>query len=108
MSVLRKTREHYKGLDWEEELKKQKELRRGIDDRMIAKIQQFRTDRLDKLMILITKSGNGGMIWLSGLRHLLNLKLPTSRRNAVFFCQILPFYLLYGVVFYLGLCYNRV
>ena len=64
MSVLRKTREHYKGLDWEEELKKQKELRRGIDDRMIAKIQQFRTDRLDKLMILITKSGNGGMIWL--------------------------------------------
>ena len=54
MSVLRKTREHYKGLDWEEELKKQKELRRGIDDRMIAKIQQFRTDRLDKLMILIT------------------------------------------------------
>ena len=44
----------------------------------------------------------------SGLRHLLNLKLPTSRRNAVFFCQILPFYLLYGVVFYLGLCYNRV
>ena len=44
----------------------------------------------------------------TGLRHLLNLKLPTSRRNAVFFCQILPFYLLYGVVFYLGLCYNRV
>ena len=64
MSVIRKTREHYKGLDWEEELKKQKELRRGIDDRMIAKIQQFRTDRLDKIMILITKSGNGGMIWL--------------------------------------------
>ena len=64
MSVLRKTREHYKGLDWEEELKKQKELRRGIDDRMIAKVQQFRTDRLDKIMILITKSGNGGMIWL--------------------------------------------
>ena len=46
MSVLRKTREHYKGLDWDEELKKQKELRRGIDDRMIAKIQQYRTDRL--------------------------------------------------------------
>ena len=64
MSVLRKTREHYKGLNWEEELKKQKELRRGIDDRMIAGIQQFRTDRLDKIMILITKSGNGGMIWL--------------------------------------------
>ena len=64
MSVLRKTREHYKGLDWEEELKKQKELRRGIDDRMIAKIQQFRTDRLDKIMILIKKDGNGGMIWL--------------------------------------------
>ncbi len=64
MSVLRKTREHYKGLDWDEELKKQKELRRGIDDRMIAKIQQYRTDRLDKIMILITKSGNGGMIWL--------------------------------------------
>ena len=64
MSVLRKTREHYKGLNWDEELKKQKELRRGIDDRMIAKIQQYRTDRLDKIMILITKSGNGGMIWL--------------------------------------------
>ena len=64
MSVLRKTREYYKGLDWDEELKKQKELRRGIDDRMIAKIQQYRTDRLDKIMILITKSGNGGMIWL--------------------------------------------
>ena len=64
MSVLRKTREHYKGLNWEEELKKQKELRSGIDDRMIAKIQQYRTDRLDKIMILITKSGNGGMIWL--------------------------------------------
>ena len=64
MSVLRKTREHYKGLDWEEEFKKQKELRRGIDDRMIAKVQQLRTDRLDKIMILITKSGNGGMVWL--------------------------------------------
>lgn len=64
MSVLRKTKEHYKGLNWEEELKKQKELRRGIDDRMIAKIQQLRTDWLDRFMILITKSGNGGLIWL--------------------------------------------
>ena len=48
------------------------------------------------------------MVERPGLRHLLNPKIPTSRRNAVFFCQILPFYLLYGVVFYLGLCYNRV
>ncbi len=64
MSVLRKTREHYKGLNWEEELKKQKELRRGIDDKMIDRIQQMRTDRLDKLMIVITKSGNGGLIWI--------------------------------------------
>lgn len=45
---------------------------------------------------------------LSGLRHLLNLKLPTNRRNAVFFCQILSFYLLYGVVSFLELCYNKV
>lgn len=44
----------------------------------------------------------------AGLRHLLNLKLPTNRRNAVFFCQILSFYLLYGVVSFLELCYNKV
>ena len=59
MSVLRKTREHYKGLDWEEEFKKQKELRRGIDDRMIAKEQQLRTDWLDKIMNNIPNSGTG-------------------------------------------------
>lgn len=47
-------------------------------------------------------------IRLPGLRHLLNLKLPTNRRNAVFFCQILSFYLLYGVVSFLELCYNKV
>ena len=64
MSVLRKTREQYKGLNWEEELKKQKELRRGIDDKLIHRIQSMRTDRLDKLMIVITKSGNGGLIWI--------------------------------------------
>ena len=80
MSVLRKTREHYKGLDWEEEFKKQKELRRGIDDRMIAKVQQLRTDRLDKIMILITKSGNGGMVWLFVALYLYIVKRCTSRR----------------------------
>ena len=36
---------------------------------------------------------------LSGLRHLLNPKIPTSRRNAVFFCQIFLNYMLCGVVF---------
>ena len=35
----------------------------------------------------------------TGLRHLLNLKLPTSRRNAVFFCQIFLNYMLCAVVF---------
>ena len=34
-----------------------------------------------------------------GLRHLLNPKIPTSRRNAVFFCQIFLKYMLCGVVF---------
>lgn len=64
MSVLRKTREHYKGHNWEEELKKQKELRRGIDDKLIHRIQKMRTAWLDRLMIIITKSGNGGLIWI--------------------------------------------
>ena len=36
---------------------------------------------------------------LTGLRHLLNPKIPTSRRNAVFFCQIFLKYMLCGVVF---------
>lgn len=36
---------------------------------------------------------------VSGLRHLLNPKIPTSRRNAVFFCQIFLKYMLCGVVF---------
>lgn len=36
---------------------------------------------------------------MPGLRHLLNLKLPTSRRNAVFFCQIFLNYMLCAVVF---------
>ena len=38
-------------------------------------------------------------ILLTGLRHLLNPKIPTSRRNAVFFCQIFLKYMLCGVVF---------
>ena len=59
MSVLRKTREHYKGLDWEEELKKQKELRRGIDDRMIAKIQQSMGDFLFTGIFLVYWRKNG-------------------------------------------------
>ena len=36
----------------------------------------------------------------AGLRHLFNPKIPTSRRNAVFFCQIFSNYMLCGVVFY--------
>ena len=36
---------------------------------------------------------------IPGLRHLLNPKIPTSRRNAVFFCQIFSNYMLCGVVF---------
>ena len=36
---------------------------------------------------------------LTGLRHLLNPKIHTSRRNAVFFCQIFLKYMLCGVVF---------
>lgn len=64
MSVMRKTRENYQGVNWEEELQKQKEVCRGIDDRFINKIQQLRTPRLDKIMIFITKTGNGGLIWI--------------------------------------------
>ena len=45
---------------------------------------------------------------LSGLRHLQKYKILTNRRNAVFFCQILSFYLLYGVVYLFKLCYNGV
>ena len=46
--------------------------------------------------------------FLTGLRHLQKYKILTNRRNAVFFCQILSFYLLYGVVFLFELCYNGV
>ena len=36
----------------------------GIDNRLIDKVQNMHSDILDKIMIVITKSGNGGMIWL--------------------------------------------
>lgn len=64
MSVLRKTRERYKGINWPEDLKKYKEIKRGIDDKMIDRVQRLRTEKLDDIMILITKSGNGGLIWI--------------------------------------------
>ena len=41
-----------------------------------------------------------------GLRHLFNLKLLTSRRNAVFFCQIFLNCMLCGVVFYVIIKYE--
>ena len=41
-----------------------------------------------------------------GLRHLLKPKIPTSRRNAVFFCQIFLNYMLCGVVFYVIIKYE--
>lgn len=64
MSVLRKKRERYKGLNWEEELEKYRKTKQGIDDRLIHKVQTLRTGLLDRIMILITKSGNGGMVWI--------------------------------------------
>ena len=42
-----------------------------------------------------------------GLRHLLNPKIPTSRRNTVFFCQIFLNYMLCGVVFYVIMKYEN-
>ncbi len=42
----------------------------------------------------------------TGLRHLLNLKIPVIRRNAVFFCQIFLFYMLCGVVLYVIMRYE--
>ena len=45
-------------------LNKEDFTKEGIDDRLIDKVQTLRRGWLDKLMIVITKSGNGGMIWI--------------------------------------------
>ena len=50
--------------------------------------------------------GSDGIVKIPGLRHLFNLKLLTSRRNAVFFCQIFLNYMLCGVVFYVIIKYE--
>lgn len=64
MSVTRKNFEKYKGFNWEEELKKHKEFKKGIDDRFIGHLQSIRTKWLDRTMIMITRTGDGGTIWI--------------------------------------------
>lgn len=64
MSVTRKNHEQYKGINWEEELVKYKERRKGIDDRLIHFLQDARNNRLDRFMIFVTRTGNGGTIWI--------------------------------------------
>ena len=79
-----------------------------LDDPFNLYFSTYHPDSSETALIIMQSSPIQNMyITLNaGLRHLFNLKLLTSRRNAVFFCQIFLNCMLCGVVFYVIIKYE--